>query len=110
VQRYRQEIATLSDATRSAERNHLSKLATELRELHQQFESVSSAWSEDDHARKKHLRQARAVALLQVKVLLARLGEVDRLAQLERLPFERKIEQLEGYLQETKNGQKAAVP
>jgi hypothetical protein len=77
--------------------------------LHVQFESVASAWSDDEHARKKHLRQARAVALLQVKVLLARLGEVDRLAQLERLPFERKIEQLEGYLQET-NGEKAAVP
>ncbi|HMI84403.1 MAG TPA: helix-hairpin-helix domain-containing protein [Polyangiaceae bacterium] len=109
VQRYRQEIASLSDATRAAERNHLAKLATELRELHQQFESVASAWSDDGHAKKKHLRQARAVALLQVKVLLARLGEVDRLAQLERLPFERKIEQLEGYLQEA-NGQKAAVP
>jgi hypothetical protein len=109
VQRYRQEIASLSDATRSAEKNHLAKLATELRELHAQFESVSSAWSDDGHAKKKHLRQARAVALLQVKVLLARLGEVDRLAQLERLPFERKIEQLEGYLQEA-GGQKAASP
>ena len=51
----------------------------------------------------------RSVALLQVKVLLARLGEVDRLAQLERLPFERKIEQLEGYLQEA-GGQKTAAP
>jgi hypothetical protein len=109
VQRYRREIASLSDATRTAERNHLAKLAAELRELHEQFESVSAAWSEDGHARKKQLRQARAVALLQVKVLLARLGEVDRLAQLERLPFERKIEHLEGYLQET-NGNKAAVP
>jgi ElaB/YqjD/DUF883 family membrane-anchored ribosome-binding protein len=102
VQRYRQEIASLTDATRAAEKNHLAKLATELRELHQQFESVASAWSDDGHAKKKHLRQARAVALL------ARLGEVDRLAQLERLPFERKIEQLEGYLQEA-NGQKSAV-
>jgi hypothetical protein len=109
VQRYRQEIASLADATRTAERKHLAKLATELRELHQQFESVSSAWSDDGHAKKKHLRQARSVALLQVKVLLARLGEVDRLAQLERLPFERKIEQLEGYLQEA-HGEKVAVP
>jgi hypothetical protein len=109
VQRYRQEIATLADATRSAERNHLAKLAVELRELHQQFESVEAAWSDDGHAKKKHLRQARSVALLQVKVLLARLGEVDRLAQLERLPFERKIEQLEGYLQEA-NVEKRAAP
>lgn len=109
VQRYRQEIAGLADATRAAERNHLAKLAAELRELHRQFETVESAWSDDGHAKKKHLRQARSVALLQVKVLLARLGEVDRLAQLERLPFERKIEQLEGYLQEA-GGQKTAAP
>jgi len=109
VQRYRQEIAGLADATRAAERNHLAKLASELRDLHSQFESVETAWSEDGHAKKKHLRQARSVALLQVKVLLARLGEVDRLAQLERLPFERKIEQLEGYLQEA-HSDRAAVP
>jgi hypothetical protein len=109
VQRYRQEIAGLADATRAAERNHLAKLASELRDLHRQFETVESAWSEDGHAKKKHLRQARSVALLQVKVLLARLGEVDRLATLERLPFERKIEQLEGYLQEA-SSDRAAVP
>jgi hypothetical protein len=109
VQRYRREIATLADATRTQERNQLAKLASEMRELHAQFEQVESAWSDDGHAKKKHLRQARAVTLLQVKVLLARLGEVDRLAQLERLPFERKIEQLEGYLQEA-NREKSAVP
>jgi hypothetical protein len=109
VQRYRQEIATLADATRNAERKQLARLAGELRDLHAQFESVESAWSDDGHAKKKHLRHARTVALLQVKVLLARLGEVDRLAQLERLPFERKIEQLEGYLLEA-HGEKRAAP
>jgi hypothetical protein len=109
VQRYRQEAATLADATRATERKQLARLAGELRDLHQQFEAVESAWSDDGHAKKKHLRQARSVALLQVKVLLARLGEVDRLAQLERLPFERKIEQLEGYLLEA-NGEKRAAP
>lgn len=109
VQRYRQEAATLADATRNSERKQLARLAGELRDLHEQFEAVESAWSDDGHAKKKHLRQARSVALLQVKVLLARLGEVDRLAQLERLPFERKIEQLEGYLLEA-NGEKRAAP
>ena len=71
-----------------------------MRELHVQFELAASDWSDDAHARKKQLRQARADSLLQVKVLLARLGEVDRLGQLERVPFERKIEQIEGYLRE----------
>jgi hypothetical protein len=106
---YREEIAKLADATRAAERRRLAELATELRELHEQFELVASGWSEDAHTKKKHLRNARAAALLQVKVLLARLGEVDRLGQLERLPFGRKIEQLERYLREKKS-QPAPAP
>jgi hypothetical protein len=35
-------------------------------------------------------------------VLLARLGEVDRLSRIERLPFVRKIDELESYLREAK--------
>ncbi|HKQ70989.1 MAG TPA: helix-hairpin-helix domain-containing protein, partial [Polyangiaceae bacterium] len=99
-QRYRAEIAGLADATRAAERRRLGELAVELRGLHEQFETVTSDWLEEEHARKKRVRLARAEALLQVKVLLARLGEVERLNRIERLPFERKIMELEGYLRE----------
>jgi hypothetical protein len=38
--------------------------------------------------------------LLQAKVLLAHLGEVERINQLERLPVERKIDLLDQYLQD----------
>jgi len=100
-QAYRREIASLADATRAFELRQLAELAAELRELHQEFERAASEWSEDARAEKKKFRQARAEALLQVRVLLARLGEIDRLGQLERLPFGRKIEELEGYLRQT---------
>jgi hypothetical protein len=99
-QAYRREIASLADATRAFELRQLADLAVELRQLHQEFERAASEWSEDARAEKKKFRQARAEALLQVRVLLARLGEIDRLGQLERLPFGRKIEELEGYLRE----------
>ena len=106
-QRYKKEIASLADATRAAERKRLGELASELRGLHQDFERAARGWSDDERADKKKFRQARAEALLHVKVLLARLGEVDRLSRIERLPFERKIEQLEAYLGVAKV---AAVP
>jgi len=99
-QGYRREIASLGDATRAPERQRLADLAAELRELHQGFERAASGWSEDARTDKKRLRQARTEALLQVRVLLARLGEIDRLGRLERLPFGRKIEELEVYLRE----------
>jgi hypothetical protein len=106
-QRYRREIASLADTTRAAERQRLAELATELRGLHRDFERAAEGWSDDERVAKKKFRQSRAEALLQVKVLLARLGEVDRLGTIERLPFERKIEQLEAYLREAKE---ASVP
>jgi hypothetical protein len=108
-QHYRREIAVLADSTRASEKKRLGELAAELRALHQEFERASSGWSDDERAEKKRFRQARAEALLQVKVLLARLGEVDRLGQIERLPFERKIEALEQYLRESKS-KEASVP
>jgi hypothetical protein len=107
IKRYREESVALADATRAAERQRLGEVAAEMRELHAQFELAASDWSDDAHARKKHLRQARAESLLQVKVLLARLGEVERLGELERLPFERKIEQIEGYLREAAEARQA---
>jgi hypothetical protein len=35
-----------------------------------------------------------------VKVLLARLGEVERLSSIDRLPFQKKIESIEAFLEE----------
>ncbi|HEX9298476.1 MAG TPA: helix-hairpin-helix domain-containing protein [Polyangiaceae bacterium] len=102
VRHYRNDIASIADATRSSERERLAQLASELRELHEAYEQAATGWSEDAKGKKKQLRQARAEVVLQIKVLLAFLGEVDRLNQIEKLPFGRKIEELEAYLRQKK--------
>jgi hypothetical protein len=44
----------------------------------------------------------RAQTLLDIQVELARLGEVDRLTQIERLPFEGKLIELESFLEDAR--------
>jgi hypothetical protein len=103
-QAYRHEMkAGGVDATRSGEHDKLTLLAGELKTQHAAFEDASAAWMGDAAARRKQMRQARHATLLQIKVLLARLGEVDRLQAIERLPFEQKITELEAYLESARD-------
>ena len=100
-QRYRGERkASVPDATRTHEREQIKKLAKQLRTQHDAFEQACSSWSDDAITQKKELRQARASTLLHVNVVLARLGEVDRLRAIERLPFGQKVDAIEAYLEE----------
>src|SRR5215471_4846889 len=96
--RYREDAKKLADVRHEAERKRLGELLGSLRDVHREYEHNASGWSDEAQARKKELRQTRNEAFLQIKVLLARLGEVGRLNELERLPFDRKIEELEKYL------------
>lgn len=111
VQRFRayrdQVRATVPDATRAKERERLAELTRQLRAQHEQYEQTSQAWSRDAADRKKGLRKAREQTLLDIQVELARLGEVDRLAMLERLPFDAKLAQLESFLEEARDKYKA---
>jgi hypothetical protein len=101
VQLYKKEMATVvPDAARSAERERLTTLARELKRQHLEYEQAALAWSEDAGAKKRYLRQARDETLLRIKVLFARLGEVERLSKIERLPYEKKIENIETFLEE----------
>jgi hypothetical protein len=101
VQVYRKELATVvPDAARSAEREKLKSLAHELKRQHDEYEQAAAAWSDDAAVKKRYLRQARDETLLRIKVLLARLGELERLSKIERLPFEKKIENIETFLEE----------
>ncbi|HEX7667118.1 MAG TPA: hypothetical protein VF407_21455, partial [Polyangiaceae bacterium] len=103
-QAYRHEMKAAGiDATRSAEHDKLTMLHQELKNQHDAFENVSNEWMGDAASRRKQLRQARNATLLQVKVILARLGEVDRLHAIERLPFEQKIAELESYLEKARD-------
>lgn len=103
-QAYRHEMkAGGIDAARSGEHDKLTLLAQELKTQHAAFEDASTQWMGDAAARRKQLRQSRNATLLQIKVILARLGEVDRLHAIDRLPFEQKIAELEAYLEKARD-------
>jgi len=94
--------ATVGAAAPADEYRQLAALIAELRRQHAAFEEAASAWSESARARKKELRRARAATTLKIQVALARVGEVDRVGELEKLPFRRKIEQVERYLEQAR--------
>jgi hypothetical protein len=99
--RYRGELQTSTpDATHAQERERMAGLVKRLKSEHAEFEAASAGWSADAVAKKKTAREARAATLLEVSVLLARLGEVERVHTIERLPFDKKLEALEAYLDE----------
>jgi transcriptional regulator with XRE-family HTH domain len=98
--RHRQETAMLKpDIERSAERAELGQLLDALRQQNEAFRQASSA-RHGGSKQKRRVRRQRADTLLKINVLLARLGEVDRVEALERLPFEKKVEQLAAALAE----------
>jgi hypothetical protein len=101
---YRDQVkATVPDATRAKEREVIAELTARLRREHDEYERVASGWSAGSGGQKKELRKAREQTLLDIQVALARLGEVDRLSQLERLPFEKKLAHLESFLEEARD-------
>src|SRR5262249_60869037 len=90
--------------------DRLTELLVRLRQVHDRYQEAQSSFSTDGAATKKQLREDRNDALFDIKIALARAGELDRLAELERLPFDRKIERLDDYLAEivSKEGPKGA--
>jgi hypothetical protein len=99
--RYKAETADVApDPERSGEQAELSDLVTTLKKQNDDFHTASDQGSTTE---KRRLRGKRTNTMLKVSVLLARLGEVDRLRKLERLPFDHKVEQLEQIVQELKN-------
>jgi hypothetical protein len=100
-QAYRQDSQAITpDAGHSAERGKLATLLSELRKLQDWYERASGAWSPDAAEEKKRLRAARQDTLMQINVVLAQLGEVELIHELEKLPFERRIERIDTYLNE----------
>jgi hypothetical protein len=103
-QAYREQVkATVPDATRARERERIAELTARLRREHDEYERAADSWSRSTANQKKEMRKAREQTLLDIQVVLARLGEVDRLAQLERLPFEKKLAHLESFLEEARD-------
>lgn len=108
VQAYRAEMmsASPSDA-RAAEREKLATLTGQLKTHHEAYEAAAGAWSADAKARKRDGFRAREDKWLEISVLLARFGEVDRLAGIEKVPFAQRIGQLADYLDEAREKYRA---
>jgi len=86
--------AALSAPDPAATARELGGLIATLERDHQAFEDASRGWSSGDRDAKKRLRRQREVSFLQIVITLARLGEVDLVLELQKLPFARRIEEL----------------
>jgi hypothetical protein len=97
-----QARALVPDAAHAAERERIRTLLARLKVENDEYEAAAGGWSHEATVKKKELRATRMRTLLDLQVLLARLGEVERLKELERLPFERKLSYLESFLEEAR--------
>jgi DNA repair protein RadA len=108
---YREQVkAHAPDPTRLAERERIKQLLAMLRLQQGEYDRLDAQWSKEASVRKKELRQARAQTLNDINVILARLGEVDVLHQLERASFEQKVVRIESFLREATQKYEAQGP
>jgi hypothetical protein len=87
--------AGLAAVDRGATLRELARLLETLRTQHVAFEEVSRSWAEGDKRAKGQRRRERQLSLLQITIELARLGEVDLAQRLDKLPFAKKIDELD---------------
>ncbi len=100
-QQYREELeGTPRDVAQSGYRMRLSELIADLRLQHEGFERTSAQeWSNPAFAQEKRkFRQHRQACVLQINVVLAEMGELDLVNEIQKLSFERRIQRLEEYL------------
>jgi hypothetical protein len=88
------------DVADLGQRDRLSKLVAELERHHEGFQHASAnEWSNPTLAsEKRDYRQQRQSCMLWINVLLAEVGELDLVNELEKLSFERRVQRLEEYL------------
>ncbi|MEO8702324.1 MAG: hypothetical protein ABI867_19925 [Kofleriaceae bacterium] len=81
-----------------SERRQLHDLLITLSIQNDDFNRARGEWTEGAKTRKRDCRKQREQTYQRIKVTLARLGERDQLARLERLSFEERISSLDRYL------------
>jgi hypothetical protein len=91
-------------------REEIAQLTARLRSEHEEYESASQSWSPEAEGKKRELRKARADTLVEIATALAWLGEVERVHEIERLPFEQKLVRLEAFLEDLQGGSAAPSP
>jgi hypothetical protein len=103
-QAYRAEVEnTEPDEQRRAEHNKLESEVSELRRLNNEYAAAAKDWSVGGAAEKRRISNDRNRVFLEIKVVLARLGQVDRIQTLEKLSFDLKVRDLEKFLEEARN-------
>ena len=107
VQAFRRATpAALAAPDGSAATQELCALVDQLCEDHREFEKAARGWTEVDRAAKRQTRRKREVDFARVTIALARLGEVDLALHLPKVPFQRRLEELEALTRRLE----AAVP
>lgn len=103
-QQYREELeGTPRDVAQSGYRGRLVELVAELKRQHEGFERASAdEWANPALANEKRkFRQNRQACVLQINVVLAEMGELDLVNEIQKLSFDRRIQRLEEYIQST---------
>jgi len=95
--------AALSAPDPLAERRQLGDLLIMMSVQNDEYNHAATKWTDDAKLRKRDARRQRDQTFQRIKVALARLGEREQLARLEKLPFDERIGALDRYLS-------AAVP
>jgi hypothetical protein len=90
--------AVLSAPDPMTERRQLHDLLIMMSLQHDDFVRASTGWTDEARASKRGLRRQREQTYQRIKLSLARLGEREQLASLERLPFGERIATLDRYL------------
>jgi len=96
VQAFRRTTpAALAAPDGAAAGRELQALLGELGADQRAFEEAGRGWSAADREAKKRARRQRDVDFARVTIALARLGEVDFALHLQKIPFQRRLEELE---------------
>lgn len=87
--------AALASVDPASTIRELVKLLEQLRTENAAFDEAARGWTQADRQAKKQLRQRRQTTFLQITIALVRLGEIDFALRLPKLPFARRIEDLD---------------
>jgi hypothetical protein len=90
--------ATVAAPDAHAERRKLADLLIVMSLHNDDFNKVSASWTDEAKQKKRTLRKQREQSFQQIRVALARLGERDQLAHLEKLTFNERIATIDRWL------------
>jgi hypothetical protein len=105
---YRKQTESMSpEHDRAAELALLGELADKLERSTAEYDKQAPGLVGD--ARRRELRRVRGDLMLEIGLLLARLGEVERLRELEKLPFSGRAASIRAYIQDKQKQKKSGA-